>query len=156
MEKRLLLVFPHPDDETYGCGGAIPKEVLAGTRVSLLTLTRGEASSQGPKLGLTPVQMGEKRAAELRRFAMQTVDRVTAEKAARALRFDTKIDCVVDVSEHLESKRIALDIQESIRDVINSDNAGDVLMRSEEHYSFWQEYFDPPVTGLFDGLEDAS
>ena len=64
--RRLLLVFPHPDDETYGCGGTILKYVSEGAEVSLLTLTKGEASSQGRKLGLTPAAMGEKRAAEMR------------------------------------------------------------------------------------------
>lgn len=62
---RLLLIFPHPDDETYGCGGTMLKYVAEGAEVSLLTLTKGEASSQGAALGLTTAQMGEKRAAEM-------------------------------------------------------------------------------------------
>lgn len=237
MDKRLLIVFPHPDDETYGCGGTIPKEVAAGTEVTLLTLTHGEASSQGPKLGLTRAQMGEKRAAEMialrdhfglselilldfpdgrlaeldprllehavhaaiekvrpqvivsypahgisgfidhlvahavvkrcfvearerpggpRRFAMQTVDREIAERASRSLRFDTDddIDCAVDVREYLDAKRIALDLQDSIRDVIASDNIRGVLMRPVEHYVFWGESFSPPLGGLFESLPD--
>jgi LmbE family N-acetylglucosaminyl deacetylase len=66
--RRLLLIFPHPDDETYGCGGTILKYVAEGAEVSLLTLTKGEASSQGAALGLTTAQMGEKRAEEMYRL----------------------------------------------------------------------------------------
>ncbi len=68
--QRLLFIFPHPDDESYGCGGTIAKYLQEGkTDVFLLTLTRGEASSQGPKLGLTPEQMGETRSREMAEVA---------------------------------------------------------------------------------------
>jgi len=68
--ERVLLIFSHPDDESYGCGGTMAKYVQEGnTDVFLLTLTRGEASSQGQKLGLTKEQMGEKRSAEIREVA---------------------------------------------------------------------------------------
>jgi len=61
-QQRLLLVFAHPDDESYGCGGTMAKYVQEKrAEVFLLTLTRGEASSQGPKLGLTKQEVGEKR-----------------------------------------------------------------------------------------------
>ena len=68
--QRLLLVFPHPDDESYGCGGTMAKYVQEEMAdVFLLTLTRGEASSQGPKLGLTKEQMGEMRSREMEEVA---------------------------------------------------------------------------------------
>ena len=68
--QRLLLIFPHPDDESYGCGGTMAKYVQEERAdVFLLTLTRGEASSQGPKLGLTKEQMGEMRSREMEEVA---------------------------------------------------------------------------------------
>ena len=69
-DQRLLLVFPHPDDESYGCGGTMAKYVREERAdVFLVTLTRGEASSQGPKLGLTKEQMGEMRSREMEEVA---------------------------------------------------------------------------------------
>ncbi|MHC4924111.1 MAG: PIG-L family deacetylase, partial [Planctomycetota bacterium] len=44
--RRLLAVFPHPDDEAYGCSGLFVRYGKdPETAVVLLTLTRGEASS---------------------------------------------------------------------------------------------------------------
>ncbi|WP_117238575.1 PIG-L deacetylase family protein [Thermus sediminis] len=47
----LLVVVPHPDDETLGAGGALLLAKASGLRTSVLTLTRGEA---GRTLGLCP------------------------------------------------------------------------------------------------------
>jgi LmbE family N-acetylglucosaminyl deacetylase len=44
---RLLAVVAHPDDESFGLGGLIGAFVAAGTRVDVLCLTRGEASTLG-------------------------------------------------------------------------------------------------------------
>lgn len=41
---RLLIVAPHPDDETLGCGMALAAAVLEGREVAILLLTDGEAS----------------------------------------------------------------------------------------------------------------
>jgi len=41
---RALVVAPHPDDETLGCGGMIAKRVRAGHQVSVAFLTAGGAS----------------------------------------------------------------------------------------------------------------
>lgn len=42
MERHLLVVFPHPDDETFACGGTIASHAAAGTPVTYLCATRGE------------------------------------------------------------------------------------------------------------------
>ncbi len=68
---RILYVFPHPDDESFGPSRAIAAQVRAGHEVSLLTLTRGGATRERLKLGYTVEQMGDVRRAE-----MDTVARV--------------------------------------------------------------------------------
>jgi LmbE family N-acetylglucosaminyl deacetylase len=45
--KRLLLVFAHPDDESFSCGGTVAKYVKAGWRVDLICATRGEEGGSG-------------------------------------------------------------------------------------------------------------
>jgi LmbE family N-acetylglucosaminyl deacetylase len=44
IDGVLLVVSPHPDDETLGCGGLIARQAAAGRRVHVLFLTDGEAS----------------------------------------------------------------------------------------------------------------
>jgi LmbE family N-acetylglucosaminyl deacetylase len=41
---RTVIIAPHPDDETFGCGGMIAKMRLAGVPVSVVFFSRGEAS----------------------------------------------------------------------------------------------------------------
>jgi LmbE family N-acetylglucosaminyl deacetylase/glycosyltransferase involved in cell wall biosynthesis len=40
--QRVLVVAPHPDDETFGCGGSLIRHCRAGDPVKCLILTRGE------------------------------------------------------------------------------------------------------------------
>ena len=56
----LLVVCAHPDDESFGLGGVLGAFVDQGTRVRVLSLTHGEASTLG-----AGVALGERRAAEL-------------------------------------------------------------------------------------------
>ncbi|MGC8904985.1 PIG-L deacetylase family protein [Thermus sp.] len=63
----LLVVVAHPDDETFGAGGALLLAKEAGLRTGILTLTRGEA---GRTLGLCPPEvLPEVRLSELKRAA---------------------------------------------------------------------------------------
>jgi|TARA_R100000049_G_C1957062_1_gene115513 LmbE family N-acetylglucosaminyl deacetylase len=41
---RLLIVAPHPDDETLGCGMALAAALATGRQVAILLLTDGEGS----------------------------------------------------------------------------------------------------------------
>lgn len=43
--QRLLVVVAHPDDESFGLGAVLSTFVKAGTEVSVLCLTHGEASA---------------------------------------------------------------------------------------------------------------
>ncbi len=49
-DKRLLLAFPHPDDESFGPGGTIAKYAREGAEVHYVCATRGEVGSVDPEL----------------------------------------------------------------------------------------------------------
>lgn len=42
MERHVLVVLAHPDDETFACGGTIATHAAAGTPVTYVCGTRGE------------------------------------------------------------------------------------------------------------------
>jgi N-acetylglucosamine malate deacetylase 2 len=62
---RLLYVFPHPDDESFGPALAIARQRREGDEVHLLTLTRGGATRQRQRLGLSVDEMGAVRVREM-------------------------------------------------------------------------------------------
>jgi LmbE family N-acetylglucosaminyl deacetylase len=45
--KKMLLVFAHPDDESFSTGGTVAKYVHDGWSVDLICATRGEAGQSG-------------------------------------------------------------------------------------------------------------
>lgn len=49
--KRLLVVFPHPDDEAFGAAGTIAKYIQQGAEVTYACLTLGE---MGRNMGIPP------------------------------------------------------------------------------------------------------
>ena len=65
----VLYVFPHPDDESFGPAPLIARQRREGHAVHLLTLTRGEATTQREKYGYTKEEMGAAREAEMQRVA---------------------------------------------------------------------------------------
>jgi N-acetylglucosamine malate deacetylase 2 len=66
---RLLYIFPHPDDESFGPALAIARQRREGREVNLLTLTRGGATKQRHRLGLSVDEMGEVRLREMEAMA---------------------------------------------------------------------------------------
>lgn len=62
---KILYIFPHPDDESFGPAGAIHQQVNDGHEVHLLTLTKGGATQARHKLGLSIQEMGEIRHKEM-------------------------------------------------------------------------------------------
>lgn len=62
---RILYIFPHPDDESFGPAAAMHQQLKQGHEVHLLTLTKGGATKQRHKLGLTVDEMGEVRYREM-------------------------------------------------------------------------------------------
>jgi LmbE family N-acetylglucosaminyl deacetylase/SAM-dependent methyltransferase len=61
---RLLVVVAHPDDETLGAGGLIASAAAAGTPVTIVIASDGEASHPDSST-YTPAQLGEIRRAEV-------------------------------------------------------------------------------------------
>ncbi len=64
--RTLVIVAPHPDDETLGCGRLITAAVRAGVRVAVVALTDGDASHPGSRRW-PPAALAGVRRAELRR-----------------------------------------------------------------------------------------
>ncbi len=68
--RRLLAVFAHPDDESYGAAGLLTRlGADPAASAAVLCLTRGEASSMGPARGLSPAAVGALRSERLQRVA---------------------------------------------------------------------------------------
>ncbi|MBS1516502.1 MAG: PIG-L family deacetylase [Bacteroidetes bacterium] len=62
---RILYVFPHPDDESFGAAQAIAKQRREGHEVYLLTLTKGGATKQRFKYNYSVDEMGDVRFREM-------------------------------------------------------------------------------------------
>ena len=78
MHNRVLAIFAHPDDESFGPGGTLAKFAAAGAEISLLTATRGEGSTLGLADAGGPDALGELREEELscavRTLGIQSVE----------------------------------------------------------------------------------
>ncbi|WP_340011931.1 bacillithiol biosynthesis deacetylase BshB2 [Paenibacillus sp. FSL H7-0690] len=51
MEKHILVILPHPDDEAFGISGTLAKHIQSGTQVTYACLTLGE---MGRNMGIPP------------------------------------------------------------------------------------------------------
>ena len=62
---KILYIYPHPDDESFGPAHVMVKQCRQGHDVYLLTLTKGGATKQRHKYGYSIVEMGEVRYSEM-------------------------------------------------------------------------------------------
>lgn len=46
-KQRVLIIFPHPDDELLGCAGVIKQFLAHGHEVHYIVLTKGECGTEG-------------------------------------------------------------------------------------------------------------
>lgn len=51
VERHILVILPHPDDEAFGISGTLAKHVQNGTQVTYACLTLGE---MGRNMGVPP------------------------------------------------------------------------------------------------------
>lgn len=65
----MLLVFAHPDDESFSCGLTVSKYVTNGWNVELLVATRGDAGMTGDLGEMSKEQLGRVREGELEKAA---------------------------------------------------------------------------------------
>ncbi|HZK83790.1 MAG TPA: PIG-L family deacetylase [Desulfosporosinus sp.] len=67
MTRQMLLIFAHPDDESFALGGTIAKYAQQGVNITLVVATKGEA---GKAAGFCkPEELGSIREQELQRAA---------------------------------------------------------------------------------------
>ena len=114
---RILYIFPHPDDESFGPGPVIARQRREGHEVHLFTLTRGEATSQREKHGYSKEEMGEVRYEEMQNVAraldltsmdvlelpdggLDLMDPIELEKIVRAKIEEVRPDIVVTYYTH--------------------------------------------------------
>lgn len=65
-KRRLIVIAPHPDDETLGCGSLIAQAVKRRIDVAVISLTDGDASHPASQRW-PPRALGRLRASEMRR-----------------------------------------------------------------------------------------
>jgi LmbE family N-acetylglucosaminyl deacetylase len=69
VPARILLVFAHPDDESFVAAGLARRYADAGAEIALVTATRGEAGSRGDPPLCTVEELPRVRESELRAAA---------------------------------------------------------------------------------------
>src|SRR5205085_11203502 len=65
LVMKILYIYPHPDDESYGPAHLMSKQRKDGHDVYLLTLTKGGATKQRHKYAYSIEKMGEVRYKEM-------------------------------------------------------------------------------------------
>ncbi|MBN1301499.1 MAG: PIG-L family deacetylase [Melioribacteraceae bacterium] len=65
FSMRILYIYPHPDDESFGPASVMYKQRKEGHEVYLLTLTKGGATKQRQKFGYSIEEMGDVRMNEM-------------------------------------------------------------------------------------------
>ena len=71
LERRLMCVLAHPDDETLGTGGVLAKYASEGVVTYVVTATRGERGRYGDEASPGPAVVGRAREQELRAAASE-------------------------------------------------------------------------------------
>lgn len=76
MQRSILVVAAHPDDEVLGCGGTLAKHAAQGSTISVAFMSDGVASRRGDP-ALHQVQLDARRAAARQAAAILGVQNVT-------------------------------------------------------------------------------
>jgi LmbE family N-acetylglucosaminyl deacetylase len=67
----------------------------------------------------------------------------------------SRIHAEIDVSAQLETERAAIAAHESVRSDVEEYNYDDWMLWEREHFSFFGESFEPPVSDLLYGLHSG-
>lgn len=105
----LLVVAPHPDDETLGCGGLIARQLQAGAPVHVVFVTDGEASHGNHPI-LTPAAVGERRRAE----ALAALGKLGAADPLAISTFLTAPDGALNRLSSAETRRVVEALQRTV------------------------------------------
>lgn len=81
-KKPVLILAPHPDDETFGCGGTIRMLVESGIAVDVVFMTRGE---MGMEAGAQPSVAAKSETAQLRMAEAQAACAVLGVRSVQFL-----------------------------------------------------------------------
>ena len=170
MSHTLLVVFAHPDDETFGTGGIFAKYHAEGVRTVLACMTDGDAGRTSGQDADTPEALARQRRAELLRassvlgvdcvepFAfpdgkLEEVERSELVERTVATIRRHRPDVIVTFgpegapTEHRDHKicsRIATEAFERAGDTAAFPDAGSVHMAARLYYLTWPD--DPSST----------
>ncbi len=86
--QKLLCIFAHPDDESFGPGGFIAKKIKEGVEVHLLCATRGQAGNNGTG----------RKTAEVRSEELQQAAKFLGIKEVTFLDFEDGCICNSDIA----------------------------------------------------------
>jgi len=180
---NILVISPHPDDESIGCGGTICKHIAEGDQVEVIFLTSGEKGGHGRteeetialreneskeairilqvssmelwkqpdgdcKAGKSNVSRLLKKIREYHpsliyvthdredhndhkaaaKIVKKAVSQLSKKKMPRVLMYEVwtplqEMDLIVDISAHIETKRMAIRAHQSQCDVLQFDEA---------------------------------
>lgn len=108
--RSALILAPHPDDETLGCGAVILRKVAAGTPVTVVVVADGRHSHRSDYL--TPEEVGALRHAEMvevgRRLGLpaQSLRQLGFEDRHLTEREDELVDVVGDLITELDPDEV--------------------------------------------------
>lgn len=107
MTRTVLLLFAHPDDETFTCGGTIAKYAEdPDARIVLYCATRGEAGKVGDPPVCHPEELGDVRQKELARAAEilgihKVIQRDFGDGRLKFMPRETLVDDILQVIEQV-------------------------------------------------------
>ena len=155
--RSCLVVAPHPDDETLGCGATIARKRAAGTDVTVVVVADGRYAQRRSSI-VTPAQLAEIRAAELvaacRALGVADADIVQLGHE------DTCVDGVVDdvaatlheliarqrpqeilvcsgLDHHPDHRAVNRAVHRAVRDMTGDSNAGVLVPPQIREYPVW-------------------
>ncbi len=109
--RPFLVLSPHPDDETLGCGGLLAAAAQAGISAHVVILTDGAASHPGstsyPAARLTALRYDEARRAVaclgLPKDRLRFLDLADAATPSEGPGFDAAVDAIVQIARESDA-----------------------------------------------------